>query len=323
MAYVIAPNGSKEVTVLNTYKLAAFSNDEYKIYQKVGYPNHPDTWVLYKEATAGESYLSAAMTADTVFRIEVGSLELWYETGTAPSIAEPQTDITAADATFTIDGLAAAQGGYVYVRGGTSSTAANAGGEVKLQGGQPGATGVGGAATVVGGIGGATSGAGGDVTVTGGAGTAGNGAGGSVILAGGAPHGSGLAGGVFNRGTYQFRKQAAQVDKADGNQSVTGAQLINGICVHTVTTGRSLTTPTGAQILAACPADIAAGDSFDFTLITLGSGADDISTLTAGDGDVTIVGEPTVGPQGSTFNNYGTFRFRYAGANAFVAYRVG
>jgi hypothetical protein len=132
-----------------------------------------------------------------------------------------------------------------------------------------------------------------------------------------------LDGGVFNRGTSQFRKQAAQVDKADGAQSVTGAQLINGICVHTVTTGYTLTTPTGAAILAACPTDIAVGDSFDFTLVTVGTGSDDISTLTAGDGDVTFVGSVTVGPNASTFNNYGTWRFRYTGTTAFIGYRVG
>jgi hypothetical protein len=222
-----------------------------------------------------------------------------------------------------VSGTNAAQGVDATLKGGTSSTAGNAGGAAKLTGGTPGATGVGGAATVTGAAGGATSGKGGAASVTGGAGTAGNGAGGSVILTGGAKHGSGLDGGVFNRGTYQFRKQAAQVDKADGAESITAAQMINGIIVFTVTTGRTLTTPTGAAILAACPTDIAAGDSFDLTVITVGSGADDIATLTAGDADVTFVGNVTVGPDASTFNGYGTWRFRYTGANAFVGYRVG
>lgn len=133
----------------------------------------------------------------------------------------------------------------------------------------------------------------------------------------------GIAPSAFNPIVTQFRKQAAQVDKADGNQSLTGAQLIGGICVHTVTTGRTLTTPTGAALAAACPTDLAVGDSFDFTLITIGAGADDISTLTPGDGNITIVGEATVGPSGSTFNNFGTFRFRYTAANTWVAYRIG
>ncbi len=118
-------------------------------------------------------------------------------------------------------------------------------------------------------------------------------------------------------------KQAAAVAKADADASVTAEQLIAGICVHTVTTGRTLTTPTGAAITAGCQVTPAPGDSFEFTLISIGAGADDISTLTAGDGDVTIVGTATVGPSGSTFNNFGTFRFRCTSAGVWVAYRIG
>lgn len=215
-----------------------------------------------------------------------------------------------------------AAGGASSVTGGAGAGTGN-GGAASSAGGVPGLTGAGGDASITGGIGGATSGSGGDASVTGGAGTNGNAHGGSVILTGGAKDGSGLDGGVFNRGTSQFRKQAAQIDKADGAQSVTGAQIINGICVHTVTTGHTLTTPTGANILAACPADIATGDSFDFTLITVGTGSDDISTLTAGDGDVTFIGDVTVGPDlAGTGDDHGTWRFRYGGSNAFIGYRL-
>jgi hypothetical protein len=213
-------------------------------------------------------------------------------------------------------------GGIGSVTGGAGQGSA-AGGIGKTVGGQGGATGVGGKGQVIGGAGGATSGKGGAAEVTGGAGTAGNGSGGSVIITGGAKNGSGLDGGIFQRATSYFRKQSAQVDKADGAETITAAQMINGIVVFTVTTGRTLTTPTGAAILAGCPTDIAAGDSFDLTVITVGSGADDIATLTAGDADVTFVGNVTVGPDSSTFNGYGTWRFRYTGANAFVGYRIG
>lgn len=320
---IVYANGRKEITVPAGEKIALYSKAPAKLSKYVGYPNQPETLDFVANTVAGTEYLSAAFTHETVVVVEPTASECLYEVGAAPSIFEPSPNISMSEAAATITGLAAAQGGSLKLKGGTSSTANKAGGEAGILGGQPGATGVGGAATVTGGAGGATSGKGGAANVTGGAGTAGNGAGGSVILQPGAPHGSGLAGGVFNRGTYQFRKQAAQVNKADGNQSVTGAQLINGICVHTVTTGRTLTTPTGAQISAACPSDLAVGDSFDFTLITIGAGADDISTLTAGNGDVTIVGEPTVGPSGSTFNCFGTFRFMNTAANTWVAYRIG
>ena len=109
-------------------------------------------------------------------------------------------DIAASDATLTVSGLQAAQGGSVSATGGTSTTSGNAGGAVSLTGGTPGATGVGGAASVTGGIGGSTSGTGGAVTLAGGAGTAGNANGGAVTLRGGAANGSGTNG-VANIGT--------------------------------------------------------------------------------------------------------------------------
>ena len=320
---IVFSHGRKEITVPAGEKIALYSRSPTKLFQKVGYPNQPESLDLVDTTEAGTEYLSAAFTYETVVVVEPSAADCLYEVGAAPSIFEPIASVSMSSATATVNGLAAAQGGYVKVKGGTSSTTANAGGEAGVLGGQPGATGVGGAATVVGGAGGSTSGKGGAAQVTGGAGTAGNAAGGSVILQPGAKNGSGLDGGVFNRGTYQFRKQAAAIAKADGNETVTGAQIIGGLVVFTITTGRTLTTPTGALISAACPADLAVGDSFDFSLITIGAGADDIATLTAGDGAVTIVGEPTVGPSGSTFNCFGTFRFRNTGAGTWVAYRIG
>lgn len=118
-------------------------------------------------------------------------------------------------------------------------------------------------------------------------------------------------------------QMAAPTAKADGAAVLTAVQMINGIVVHTVTTGRTLTTPTGAAITAGLPSTLKTGDCFKLHVITLGAGADDISTLTAGDGNVTFVGNVTVGPEGSTFNNYGTWIFRYSGSNAWVGYRVG
>jgi hypothetical protein len=319
---IIYANGVLDLTVANAEKIAVFSNSPFKIYKQVGFPNFPSQWDLLTDNAAG-TYTSAAMSGATVVRVEAGASDAIYETGAAPVIGEPLADQSAADATFVLQGLAAAQGGYVRFVGGTSSTAGNAGGAASVIGGQPGATGVGGAAAVVGGAGGATSGKGGAAQVTGGAGTNGNADGGSVVLQPGALNGSGLDGGVFNRGTYQFRKQAAAVAKGDGAQTITGAQIIGGICVQTITGASTLTTPTGALISAACPTDLAVGDSFDFTLITIGAGADDISTLTAGDGAVTFVGDVTVGPGAAGTTSAGTFRFRNTGAGTWVGYRIG
>ena len=324
MSTIVYPNGnSAEVSVPANEKIAVFSNSAFFVYQKVGYPNLPTTWDLLYSGAAGETYTSAAFAAAATVRVDAGPAEAFYEVGTAPVVAEPMPDQEFADATGVVAGLAAAQGGSATLKGGTSSTAGNAGGAAALLGGQPGATGIGGAANVTGGAGGSTSGKGGAVVLTGGAGTNGNASGGSIVLTPGAKNGSGLDGGSFDRATYQFKKQSAASAEADGAQTITAAQMINGIVVHTVTSAATLTTPTGAAILAGCPTDIAAGDSFELTVITIGAGADDISTLTAGDGDVTFVGDVTVGPGAAGTTSSGTFRFRYTGANAFVGYRVG
>jgi len=269
-------------------------------------------------------------------------------------------EIAANDASLAITGLAATAGtgGAVAIAGGATTTS-GVGGVASLTGGAGSGADLGGAATVTGGLGGATNAAGGAATVTAGAGqgtgagavasvvggasgagatgnggnaslTGGaaastNGSGGSVVLTPGAKAGSGIAGGNFLRSStgQHWRQQTAATAKADGAETVTAAQMINGIVVFTVTEARTLTTPTGAALVAGAPAALAAGDSFDFHLITLGAGADDIATLTAGDGDVTFVGNVTVGPSSVTNNAYGTWRFRYTGANAWVGYRIG
>jgi hypothetical protein len=232
---IIYAHGEATIALAANDKIAIFSTSPVKYFIKAGYPNFPDSWVLTETTTAGDTYTSAAVTVASTVRVEASEAVAYYEVGAAPVINEPLADQSAADATFVLSGLAAAQGGAVTLKGGTSSTAGLAGGAAALLGGVPGVTGVGGAATVTGGAGGATSGKGGAVTLTGGAGTAGDGAGGSILLAPGAKNGAGLDGGVFNRGTYQFFKQAAAVAKGDGAQSITGIQMIGGLVVQTIT----------------------------------------------------------------------------------------
>ncbi len=122
-----------------------------------------------------------------------------------------------------------------------------------------------------------------------------------------------------------FAAQDAPTAEAAGNQVIAAADFVNGIVVHTVTAAATLTTPTGAQITAVLPAGVATGDSFKLHVITLGAGADDISTLTAGDGDVTFVGDVTVGPAAAGTTSGATFLFRIAdlAADEYVGYRIG
>lgn len=194
MATIVYSNGVATLTVAASEKIAIFSNSPITLSKQVGYPNFPSTWDLIEVTDAGEQYVSAAFSVATVVKVEASASDAFYETGSAPSVSEPQADITAADATFTITGLGAAQGGYAKVVGGTSSTTGNAGGEAGVLGGQAGATGVGGAATVTGAVGGSSSGVGGAASVVAGAGTAGNSAGGIGKVVGGAGQGSAAGG---------------------------------------------------------------------------------------------------------------------------------
>ena len=131
-----------------------------------------------------------------------------------------------------------------------------------------------------------------------------------------------ITGGAIIRGDTFFA-QDAHTSETDAANAIAATDFVNGIVVHTVSTGRTLTTPTGAQIAAVLPTGVTTGDAFRLHVITIGTGADDISTLTAGDGNVTFIGNVTVGPDASTFNGYGTWIFRMTGATSFVGYRVG
>ena len=254
--------------------------------------------------------------------------------------------------------VAAGASGTVTVRsqaggantGGATGQVGGAGGALTVQAGAGGATnstgahasGAGGAVNITSGAGGASTGVtataaagGGDVALTagdGGAqsnGTGNGGNGGSIILtpgAGGTSAGgtAGTAGSIHLRSSVGavFRQQTVALDIVDTAPTLTVAQFINGIVFGQPTTGRAVTTPTGAQISAAIT-DLAVGDSFDFTLIVDGSvGADDIYTLTAGDGNVTFKGVATLGPiVTNTAPGCATWIFRNTGANTWVGYR--
>jgi hypothetical protein len=81
-------NGTVELTVAASSKLAILSDESCKVYQKVGHPNHPDSWDLLATTTAGTKYLSAAFSAATEVRIEAGPSEALYATGASPVFDE-------------------------------------------------------------------------------------------------------------------------------------------------------------------------------------------------------------------------------------------
>lgn len=249
----IYANGVATVTLAANDKVAVFSYSETKVYQQVGYPNQPDSWDLVVANAANTSYTSSAFASGATLRIEASASDAFYEVGADPIIGDPTADISAADATFTVTGLAAAQGGSVTMRGGTSSTAGNAGGAALVTGGTPGVTGVGGAATIAAGLGGATSGAGGVASMTGGAGTAGNSAGGVSKIVGGAGQGS-AAGGAAQvtggaAGATGAGGAAVIAGAAGGATSGTGgaASLSAGAGTNGNANGGSVTVTAGAK----------------------------------------------------------------------------
>ena len=323
MATIIYSQGRADVSVPSGEKIAIFSNSPLKLYQQTGYPNMPSTWDLITETAAGENYTSSAFSAATTVRVEASAADAFYEVGAAPVVSEPQTDITAADATFTITGLSAAQGGYVRSVGGVSSTSGNAGGAAENYGGTPGATGAGGAVNNIASAGGATSGTGGAVNNTAGAGTNGNANGGSVINTVGAKNGSGLDGHIINRGLVA-ETQGAPTAKTVA-VTVTIAELITKIVTGTHTAGatQAYTLPTGTD--ADAGVQLSADDSFDWYLINLSAAALDTITLTANTAH-TIVGNPIVqsahSSTGGIYGNSAKFRTRKTAANTFVTYRI-
>ncbi len=241
-----------------------------------------------------------------------GGLGKGTENGGAATVAGGQAGVTG-------------DGGAVTLRAGfTGAGATGTGGAISVAGGANNNTtnGAGGVASVTGGAGKGT-GVGGNASVSGGA-AAGSVAGGNVVLTGGTS-GSGNAGGVILRGDTFFAQDAATAE-TDADNAIAAADFVNGIVVHTVTQARNLTTPTGAQITAVLPAGVTDGDAFYLHVITIGAGADDISTLTGGDGDVTFVGSVAVGPDlAGTGVNYGTWLFRITSlaADTYVGYRIG
>ncbi len=104
--------------------------------------------------------------------------------------------------------------------------------------------------------------------------------------------------------------------------TLTVAQLFNGIMVQTPTAVTTTTTPTGAAISAALGADLAVGDSFDFTIVNLG-GAGNIITFTAGASGVTVTGQATVDDAGVDITSSGTWKFVNTAADTWIAYRIG
>lgn len=87
---IVYPYGTQDITVAASDKISATSQGPFKIYQRVGYPNQPDSWSLLDSVdSAPFTYTSAAITAGGVVRIEAGPNEVSYDMGTAALASAP------------------------------------------------------------------------------------------------------------------------------------------------------------------------------------------------------------------------------------------
>lgn len=120
-----------------------------------------------------------------------------------------------------------------------------------------------------------------------------------------------------------FRQTAPSFTKIQGTptaktvtNAISAAELLTSLITTTGVTAPSIhQLPTGTLLTAAI-AGVAAGDSFDFSIINTGAGGSDDATITVNT-DVTIVGGATVLHQTS-----GLFRARYTTGVTWIVYRL-
>ncbi|MFA5040013.1 MAG: hypothetical protein WC464_00065 [Bdellovibrionales bacterium] len=94
----VYPTGKGEFTVDAGGRLEVRSDTACKIYQKVSYTNHPDSWNLLTTTTAGVQYVSDAFSINTPIRIEAGASEVNYTYGTLTNVGiKSGSTVTAAE----------------------------------------------------------------------------------------------------------------------------------------------------------------------------------------------------------------------------------
>jgi hypothetical protein len=109
---------------------------------------------------------------------------------------------------------------------------------------------------------------------------------------------------------------AALVTAANADVTLSAAQSVAAVVVHTPTSNKLVTTATGAAIIAELGAQAKIGQTFKVVVVNLG-GSTHTSTFTAGATGVTVTGVAAVQPGTS-----GTFIGRVNAADAVVFYRA-
>lgn len=218
-------------------------------------------------------------------------------------------------------GRGGAAGGAASLTAGAGQ-GTGAGAITAVTGGASGAglTGNGGAVRAIGGAALSTNGSGGNVVATGGAST-GTGAGSSILLTPGAVS-TGAAGGVFSRGV-QIVKQGTPAALTT-SATLTAAQVLTGILTSSqgASGAPAYQLPTGTDLQAALPGDLANDDAFIFSLINISTDAAEDASITTNTG-WTLVGSMAVQSNDAiTSKSAGRFMARRTSSNNFTLYRI-
>lgn len=88
MSKIVYKHGEKIFTIAALDRLAAFSEDAFKIYSKTEFSQHPDQWVLVSAVAAGIEHITSAFSAATQIRIEPGASKVYYQEGVSASVLE-------------------------------------------------------------------------------------------------------------------------------------------------------------------------------------------------------------------------------------------
>jgi len=106
------------------------------------------------------------------------------------------------------------------------------------------------------------------------------------------------------------------VAATDANTTLTAAQACGSITTMTPTANRTLTTPTGAEIIAELGLQAKIGQTFEVNVVNLAASTYTV-TFTAGASGVTVTGAAAVAAATG-----GTFTGRVATASTVVFYRA-
>ena len=120
--------------------------------------------------------------------------------------------------------------------------------------------------------------------------------------------------------------QSAEASTPDTIAAVTAANIVTQIVTCTPSTNRSKNTDTAANLISTLQLT-ADNDAFDFSFINLATDGSSAVTLTAPDGNVTLVGSMVIQAQDNAENNYSAgvarFRVRRTSSTAVTIYRIG